>query len=152
MKSVKKFKHIRHILIPCLSVAAVSSVVIPMSILNTRHCVFMDSSLYIEKFVGPEYEYIFSLGKKLEDGQYILVETKRNLLFDSTCWMEPVSKQPIIPEDTSFSVPMIFKSDKPEITFGRGSFDIIFTCKDSNDNVVWKDAIKSVRFESKESK
>lgn len=142
----KEFKYLKQILIPCLSVGAISSVAIPMAILNTRHYVSIPFKLLDVYFTGPTFTYSFNLNSKLEDGQKIIVTSKRSSFYAYNCWLEPTSSEPIIPPEKSFNVEMSFKSTSQEITSGMGGTDFYFTCIDKDNNIVWKDSIKAAQF------
>lgn len=148
MKKTKKkeYKYLKQILIPCLSVAAVGSVAIPMSILcNKQQHVFVPMNQRDRYFKTPTITYKFILNQNLDEGQKIIFTTRKSPKFIFNNWLEPVSSEPIIPQDKEINVELAFRSLKAE-TEGRGAFDACFTCVDENNNIVWKDKIEWLIF------
>ncbi|MCQ3908783.1 MAG: hypothetical protein MJ200_04580 [Mycoplasmoidaceae bacterium] len=135
MKKNKKIKLIP-ILIPCLSVAAVSAVAIPMSVLETKHHVLIDFKQLDIGFASDTYTYTFSLKENLKKGQSILVTTKKSKFYNFINWLEPVSFDPIVTENKTFTVEMKFKSLEKTRTNGPGGIDVYFKCIDANKHVV----------------
>lgn len=150
----KEFKYLKQILIPSLSIAAVSSIIIPMSICMTRHNIELPYSwenrnqrFATTNDANGTFTYHYNLVNKLPEGAKLYIDKiDACSLAPRPCIMEGNTEEPIEVDGQSFDLTLRIKRiDESALQSGdKIGYNISFVCKDINNNVVWKDIFYSL--------
>lgn len=158
----KEFKYLKQILIPSLSVAAVSSIIIPMSICMTKHNIELpyfredgaNQRFATTNDANGTFKYHYNLVDKLpKDAKLYIDKIDACSLAPRPCIIEGNMENPIKVEGQSFDLTLQIKRiDESALQSGdKIGYNISFACKDINNNVLWKDVFYSLELTYKKN-
>lgn len=147
----KEFKYLRQILIPCLSVVAASSVVIPMSILCaqpqhiSRDANYRELSWSLKKHPGDKdvkFTFPFTAIDKDFDIEKLSCEWEYTSSSHRNCTITTDKLSPVAPNSKMtgnvFLTAHLIKIDKTDLKSGdKMSFNVHFIYKDDLGKVLW---------------
>lgn len=150
---MRKNKHIKQILFPCLGVIGAASIVIPMSIMCTsRHVIIKAEQRRIELENIDNVTIDVTLSSPILEGQELIITTRPHPTSISNCYVDVTTLPPVIGSNTITINLKIVRNDYGSLQDDdKAKYDLMFKMQDQNMKTIWKDQILNMELIYKEA-